>query len=44
MLKKLVIAQTEGAIILELQHDPEYIRYHEAILSFLYEKFAKDNE
>jgi nitrate/nitrite transport system ATP-binding protein len=28
----------------ELQHDPEYIRCREAILSFLYEKFAKDDE
>jgi len=27
-----------------LQHDPEYIRCREAILSFLYEKFAKDDE
>jgi len=28
----------------ELQHDSEYIRCREAILSFLYEKFAKDDE
>ena len=28
----------------ELQKDPEYIRCREAILSFLYEKFAKDDE
>ena len=28
----------------ELQHDEEYIRCREAILSFLYEKFAKDDE
>lgn len=28
----------------ELQSDPEYIRCREAILSFLYEKFAKDDE
>ncbi len=28
----------------ELQHDPEYIRCRESILSFLYEKFAKDDE
>jgi len=28
----------------ELQTDPEYIRCREAILSFLYEKFAKDDE
>lgn len=28
----------------ELQHDPEYIRCREAILSFLYEKFAKEEE
>ena len=28
----------------ELQHNPEYIRCREAILSFLYEKFAKDDE
>jgi nitrate/nitrite transport system ATP-binding protein len=28
----------------ELQHDPEYIRCREAILSFLYEKFAKEDE
>lgn len=28
----------------ELQHDPEYIRCREAILGFLYEKFAKDDE
>ncbi|PNV83148.1 MAG: bacitracin ABC transporter ATP-binding protein [Sulfurimonas sp.] len=27
----------------ELQSDPEYIRCREAILSFLYEKFAKDD-
>lgn len=27
-----------------LQHDPEYIRCREAILSFLYEKFAKEDE
>lgn len=27
-----------------LQKDPEYIRCREAILSFLYEKFAKDDE
>lgn len=27
-----------------LQHDPEYIRCRERILSFLYEKFAKDDE
>jgi nitrate/nitrite transport system ATP-binding protein len=27
-----------------LQHDPEYIRCREAILSFLYEKFVKDDE
>jgi len=27
-----------------LQHDPEYVRCREAILSFLYEKFAKDDE
>jgi len=27
-----------------LQSDPEYIRCREAILSFLYEKFAKDDE
>ena len=28
----------------ELQHDKEYIRCREAILSFLYEKFAKEDE
>ncbi|CAA6802433.1 MAG: Nitrate ABC transporter, ATP-binding protein [uncultured Sulfurovum sp.] len=28
----------------ELQHDAEYIRCREAILSFLYEKFAKEDE
>lgn len=28
----------------ELQHDAEYIRCRESILSFLYEKFAKDDE
>lgn len=28
----------------ELQHDPEYIRCREAILGFLYEKFAKEDE
>ncbi|WP_375723569.1 ABC transporter ATP-binding protein [Arcobacter sp. KX21116] len=28
----------------ELQKDPEYIRCREAILSFLYEKFAKEDE
>lgn len=28
----------------ELQNDKEYIRCREAILSFLYEKFAKDDE
>lgn len=28
----------------ELQHDPEYIRCREAILDFLYKKFAKDDE
>ncbi|MCD4757569.1 MAG: ABC transporter ATP-binding protein [Arcobacteraceae bacterium] len=28
----------------ELQTDPEYIRCREAILSFLYEKFAKDDD
>ena len=28
----------------ELQKDPEYIRCRESILSFLYEKFAKDDE
>ncbi|MEA1919495.1 MAG: ABC transporter ATP-binding protein [Campylobacterota bacterium] len=28
----------------ELQHDPEYIRCREAILEFLYKKFAKDDE
>jgi len=28
----------------ELQSNPEYIRCREAILSFLYEKFAKDDE
>ena len=28
----------------ELQHDKEYIRCREGILSFLYEKFAKDDE
>jgi len=28
----------------ELQHNPEYIRCREAILSFLYEKFAKEDE
>jgi nitrate/nitrite transport system ATP-binding protein len=28
----------------ELQSDPEYIRCREAILSFLYEKFAKEDE
>ncbi|DAB30269.1 MAG TPA: bacitracin ABC transporter ATP-binding protein [Sulfurimonas sp. UBA12504] len=28
----------------ELQQNPEYIRCREAILSFLYEKFAKDDE
>jgi nitrate/nitrite transport system ATP-binding protein len=28
----------------ELQHDPEYIRCREAILSFLYEKFAKEDD
>ena len=28
----------------ELQSDPEYIRCREAVLSFLYEKFAKDDE
>lgn len=28
----------------ELQHDEEYIRCREAILSFLYEKFAKEDE
>jgi len=28
----------------ELQHDPEYIRCREAILNFLYEKFAKEDE
>ena len=28
----------------QLQHAPEYIRCREAILSFLYEKFAKDDE
>lgn len=28
----------------ELQHDPEYIRCKEAILSFLYKKFAKEDE
>jgi len=28
----------------ELQSDPEYIRCREAILSFLYEKFAKDDD
>ena len=28
----------------ELQSDPEYTRCREAILSFLYEKFAKDDE
>lgn len=28
----------------ELQSDPEYIRCRESILSFLYEKFAKDDE
>jgi len=28
----------------ELQNDPEYIRCREAILSFLYEKFAKEDE
>ena len=28
----------------ELQGNPEYIRCREAILSFLYEKFAKDDE
>jgi nitrate/nitrite transport system ATP-binding protein len=28
----------------ELQKDPEYIRCREAILSFLYEKFAKEEE
>jgi len=28
----------------ELQHDPEYLRCREAILSFLYEKFAKEDE
>jgi len=28
----------------ELQHNPEYIRCKEAILSFLYEKFAKEDE
>lgn len=27
-----------------LQHNPEYIRCREAILSFLYEKFAKEDE
>ncbi|UFS63237.1 ABC transporter ATP-binding protein [Sulfurimonas sp. HSL-3221] len=27
-----------------LQQDPEYVRCREAILSFLYEKFAKDDE
>lgn len=27
-----------------LQHDPEYIRCREAILSFLYDKYAKDDE
>jgi nitrate/nitrite transport system ATP-binding protein len=27
-----------------LQHDPEYIRCKEAILDFLYKKFAKENE
>ena len=27
-----------------LQHDPEYIRCREEILSFLYEKFAKEDE
>jgi len=27
-----------------LQHDPEYIRCREAILNFLYEKFAKEDE
>lgn len=27
-----------------LQHDPEYIRCREAILDFLYKKFAKDDE
>jgi nitrate/nitrite transport system ATP-binding protein len=27
-----------------LQHDPEYIRCREAILSFLYEKYAKEDE
>jgi nitrate/nitrite transport system ATP-binding protein len=29
---------------IELQSNPEYIRCREAILSFLYEKFAKDDE
>jgi nitrate/nitrite transport system ATP-binding protein len=29
---------------IELQNDKEYIRCREAILSFLYEKFAKDHE
>jgi len=28
----------------ELQHDKEYIRCRESILSFLYEKFAKEDE
>ena len=28
----------------ELQHDPEYIRCREAILDFLYKKFAKEDE
>jgi nitrate/nitrite transport system ATP-binding protein len=28
----------------ELQQNTEYIRCREAILSFLYEKFAKDDE
>jgi nitrate/nitrite transport system ATP-binding protein len=28
----------------ELQHDPEYIRCREAILDFLYKKFAKEEE
>ena len=28
----------------ELQHNPEYIRCREAILSFLYEKFAKEDD
>ena len=27
-----------------LQHDPEYIRCREAILSFLYEKYAKEDD